>query len=232
MISQRRVDLRPDDGAVPDGRSAVTLTGSLRSIESWLSRLGRAEALQALRPGVSETVVRQSLAAAGLDSVPPLEALYAWHDGTELPASGLVDDLEILPGFYFLGLDAAIAERARYLELGAWESGWFPVLADGGGWFSLVDLGGEAEPVVRRWELDDPTAPVAFDSIAALATTIEQAYVRGIFFVDPRGHLEMDDTQFADLAVELSPATSAAWEHGDHRAGDGPPDRQPPEHPV
>jgi cell wall assembly regulator SMI1 len=231
MISQRQVDLRRDDGAVSDGRSAVTLTGSLRSIESWLSRLGRTEALRALRPGLSRVVVRQSLAAAGVASDPSLEDLYGWHDGTELPPSGLVDDLEIVPGFCLLGLDDAVADRARYREDGGWESGWLPILTDGGGDFYLVDLGSAIDPVVRRWEFDDPTAPVAFDSIAALATTIEQAYVRGVFFVDPRGHLEMDDTQLADLAVELSPATSAAWEHGDHRAGDDPPDRQPPEHP-
>lgn len=174
--------------------------------------------------------MRQSLTAAGLVSVPLLEDLYGWHGGTALPDSGLVDDLEIVPALRLLGVDDAVAERTWYLEHGAWEAGWFPILTDGGGLFYLVDLGSGDDPVVRRWEFDDPGGHVAFGSLSAFVATIDEAYGRGIVFVGPRGYLEMDDTWFADLAVELNPAASAAWRRDDEWTGDVPRHRQPPEH--
>jgi hypothetical protein len=63
-----------------------------------------------------------------------------------------------------------------------------------------------------------PRGAVAFDSLSALVTTIAEAYARGVILVGARGYLEMDDMQFAELVVELNPATSTAWRGDDERA--------------
>ncbi|WP_375504198.1 SMI1/KNR4 family protein [uncultured Jatrophihabitans sp.] len=188
----------------------MTLTDSLLSIESWLLRLGRVQLLEALRPGVSRVVVEQSLARAGMTSVAPLEELYGWHDGTERPGDGIVDGVEVIPGFYLLGLEEALAVRILYLEQDTWAPHWLPILTDGAGYFYLVDLSAGADPTVLRWEFDDPEAVVSFESIDLLVDTIFHAYSRGVIFVDPWGYLDMDEAQFAALASDLNP-TADAW---------------------
>ena len=84
-----------------------------------------------------------------------------------------------------------------------WQRSWWPILANGGGDFFVVD--GNEQGAVRRFRLDEADHPIEHRSLEALLVTAASAFDRRIFFVDLDGYLEMDDDQFADLAAELNP---------------------------
>jgi hypothetical protein len=53
--------------------------------------------------------------------------------------------------------------------------------------------------------MEEAEHPIEFSSLGAMFTTLAQGFERGIFFVDPRGYMEMDDGVFDALATELNP---------------------------
>lgn len=179
------------------------------SIEQSLGRLGRATVLDALRPGASAGVVRSRLSAVGLQSSEPVESLYRWHDGTRLPADRITDDVELIPGFYFLSLEDACAERQARVGSRNWGSHWLPILTDGGGYFYLADLGDGQQPSMRIWEFDSPGASQAFRSIEDMFATFDAALTRQIIVADRDGYLEMDQVEFERLCAELNPGMTA-----------------------
>lgn len=58
---------------------------------------------------------------------------------------------------------------------------------------------------MRQFRIEESEHPIEFGSLRALLTTVAAAFDRGIFFVDPRGYLEMDDLVFGEVAAELNP---------------------------
>lgn len=171
-------------------------------VEEQLRVHGRTSLIEALREGLSSIAVRDRLAAARLPSVAAVEEWFGWHDGVALPDTRIVDDLELIPGFFPMSLDEAITLRSDYLADDAWSPSFLPILTNGAGDHLVVDLDGDLDPGVRRWEFDEQDHPVAFVSLAALARTIEQGYVRGVITVDERGYLIMDQRRFEELAVK------------------------------
>jgi cell wall assembly regulator SMI1 len=187
--------------------TTLGVTASLASIEDAISRLDRTRLLEALRPGLPAAAITAALDDAGLSAVPELEVLYGWRDGTSTDGVTL-DDIHLLPGYYLLSLQDAIANYRAFAADPTWTSGWLPILANGGGDFYVVDL--SASPgSVRHFRIDEQEHPVEFASLGALLATLAAAYERKVFYVDPRGYLEMDDAVFADLAAALNP--DVAW---------------------
>ena len=142
-----------------------------------------------------------------------LNSLEGWFDraGRTTLLDALRSDIEVLPGFYFLSLADALSVRAENLTSGAWDPNWLPLLTDGAGYHFAVDLNGESDPPVRRCEFDEVDHPVAFMSIADMISTIEQGYARGVFTVDGRGYLSMDQGEFEALGAEMNPEADA-WQ--------------------
>lgn len=69
----------------------------------------------------------------------------------------------------------------------------------------MLDLSSSAGSPVRQFRIEESEHPIEFGSLRALLTTVAAAFDRGIFFVDPRGYLEMDDLVFGEVAAELNP---------------------------
>ncbi len=184
------------------------ISSALVEIEAALERLGRRVLLDALRVGIDADRVRALLAACGLTSVRDVEALYAWHDGTETTGVASVDDIHLFPGFYLLSLEDAVANYRAFVEDPRWAQGWLPLFANGGGDFYVVELSGGGQGAVRHFRIEEVEHPIEFSSLADMIDTLAVGFDRRVFFVDSGGYLEMDDLAFAALAAELNPGVS------------------------
>lgn len=185
------------------------LSTSLGRIEYWLERLGRSALLSRLRDGATAGRVRDMLRSIDLPSNGQVETLYAWHDGTDIQGAVSLDDIQIFPGFHLLSLEDADTHYQAHLNDSRWSRDWFPMFADGGGDFYVVDLGEEKFGAIRRFRFDESEHPVEFDSIVAMVSTLAAAFERKVFFIDPNGYLEMDDDVYGAVAAEMNPGV--AW---------------------
>ena len=187
--------------------SLIGVSESLRRIEANLARLGRRSTLELLRPGMTPPNIHRAVAELALRAHPDLVALYEWHDGTDTSSGAPLDDLHLFPGFYFLSLEDASADYAAFKSDARWDEAWLPVFANGGGDFYGVVCDPDRTDwgQVLHFRIDESRHPVEFHSLATMLTTIAAAYDDGIFYVDERGYLEMDDLGFAALAHRLNP---------------------------
>jgi cell wall assembly regulator SMI1 len=179
---------------------------SLRLIQGYLDRLGRQPTLERLQPGVEPEALNKKVEAVGLSAPADLAELYEWRNGTN--ASGAVlDDLHVWPGFYFLSVEDAIANYTAFVRDARWDRGWLPVFANGGGdFYAVVCHKGRGDwGQVIYFRIDEIEHPVEFHSIQALLATLAAAYESGIFFIDDRGYLEMNDVEFSELANSVDP---------------------------
>jgi cell wall assembly regulator SMI1 len=183
-------------------KSEVAL--SLDRIERRLVSLRRSSLLALLREGVASGVVRSVLAQFGLRSIPDLEALYGWRNGTEAEQAVSLDGIHLFPGFYLLSLQDATINYQEFVKDSRWTPGWLPIFASGGGDFYVVALTGDLPGEVRHFRIDQPEHPVEFDSLGAMLETLAEGFDRRIFYVDARGYLEMDDLKFAWMAGRLN----------------------------
>lgn len=181
------------------------LSPSLVAIEASLRRLDRQALLRSLQVGLSVEVLRAALAVVDLAATPELESLYGWRNGTSTFGSATLDDIHFFPGFYLLSIEDAAANYRAFVNDARWKTGWFPIFANGGGDFYVLDLHAPTTSPVRHFRIEKSEHPIEFSSLAALLKTLHRAFERGVFFVDPSGYLEMDDFGFAELAVELNP---------------------------
>lgn len=180
------------------------VSAPLARIETGLRRLGRHTLVQSLQAGLPAEAVRASVGSVGLASPPELEFLYGWRDGTSTVGGVTLDDVHIFPGFYLLSIEDAIANYRAFETDSRWRSGWLPLFANGGGDFYILDLSSTAASPIRHFRIEESEAPVEFDSLGAMVTTLAAAFERGVFFVDPSGYLEMDDLVFGELAARLN----------------------------
>jgi hypothetical protein len=162
-------------------------------------------ALQLLKPGVNADLVRDGLALYGLLTNAQLEALYGWHNGTNSNPGTVLGSMWLLPGFYLLGLDEAIANHTSFKDDSRWDPQWFPVFADGGGDFYIMDLSPKAAPAIRRFYLEGTEQPLHYESLAALIDTAAAALEAGAIYVDETGFVDVDADAFAIIAARLNP---------------------------
>jgi hypothetical protein len=134
-----------------------------------------------------------------------LEALYGWKNGISIACSAVLGDIYFFPGFYLLSIEDAVVNYQAFVTDARWTVGWLPLFADGGGDFYVLDLGWPGGGGVRHFWIDESEHPIEFRSLQALFVTLAAGFDRGIFFVNPRGYLDMDDLVFGGLAAELNP---------------------------
>ncbi len=179
------------------------MASSLARIEARLNEFRRDRLLAAFLPSETIRTVRSALEAGGLRSVPDLEDLYAWKGGTDASPAHTVGDIALFPGFYFLSLNDASADYKTFVADPRWRVGWWPVFANGGGDFYVIDV--HAGMAIRHFWIDESEHPIEFSSLNAMVKTLAEAYDLGVFYVDPDGYLEMDDDRFAQVAAEMNP---------------------------
>ncbi|GAA2183127.1 SMI1/KNR4 family protein [Brooklawnia cerclae] len=185
--------------------TATSIPAHLATVEDGIRRLRRDILLRNLQPGLSAETIRTTLASVDLPSAPELEALYGWHDGTATPPGVKLGSIYLLPGYYLLSLEDAVANYKAFVGDRRWTTGWLPVFADGGGDFYVVDFTAPSPNPVRLFWIDEDEAPIEFGSITAMLNTIGQGYERGVFVNDEHGYLEMDSLDFEKVAAELNP---------------------------
>lgn len=200
-----------DGGASPSSdasQSMSTLDDAISQIEKHLADLDRNVLIAKLRPGLQAVEIAARLQQAGLPNSRGVESLYSWRDGTQTTGVTL-DDIHLFPGFYLLSLHDAILNYLTFVDDPRWRPGWLPVFANGGGDFYIVDLSGELFDPVRHFRIEEPDQPVEFQTLQDMLVTLAAAYVRGVFFMDGDGYLEMDDPAFEAIAAALNP--NVAW---------------------
>lgn len=174
-----------------------------------LERLHRRVLLAALRPGVPAVHTRSVLEASALPSNPQVEALYRWRDGTDMGGGVLSGDVWLFPGYFFLSIEDAVLEYRLRVDDPRWSPGWFPVFANGGGDFYVVDFTLGADGPIRHFEVYAHEQPVEFLSLESMLRTVVAGFEREVFFVNRRGYLEMDYREFESLCAKLNP--EVAW---------------------
>jgi hypothetical protein len=115
-----------------------------------------------------------------MKSVGELEDAFAWHDGIDFPAEVPADDFHVLPGFYMLSLDEAVATYDTYASDRRWNPGWLPLFANGGGDFYIVDLSEVERGSVRHFRIEESEHPVEFATVSAFFATISAAFNEGL----------------------------------------------------
>jgi len=168
----------------------------------------RVPAAQLLNPGLPSAKFEVALASRGLTAGPDLVALYGWHDGTKVGAGAILNDLHLVPGFYFLSLEEALEIHRQFVDEFQVNPLWFPIMADGSSGYSFVDCSQEEKQPVRHFTFEDENHEVEFASIGDMLATIAEAYDRGIFFVGQDGWLDMDWDAYWTLAANCNPRAS------------------------
>lgn len=185
------------------------LLNDLTAIETSLAGLGR-KVVQMLRPGLSAKTIALRLAERQLFVDAQLQTLYGWRNGTDAGTGVTLDELHLVPGFYLLSLEDALANYDAFAGDQRWDPAWLPVLANGGGDFLVLDLSGAGSLApVRHFRIEQSDHPIEYGSAEEMFATFERAFDQGIFYVDSNGYLEMDDEAYAVLAASLNPAV--AW---------------------
>ena len=114
----------------------------------------------------------------------------------------------MIPGFYLLSLDDAIANYRAFAADPRWRFGWLPLFADGGGDFYVVELGREQSGAVRRFRIDEAEHPIEFATVGDFLGTLAAAFDEGVFLAFDEGGVDMNDELFARLARRLNPDVS------------------------
>lgn len=184
------------------------LRDPLGSIEATVGRLGR-KVIQLLRPGLRRGEIESLLEERGFPQTQELVALYEWRDGTDTTTGLMLDDLQLVPGFYLLSLEDALTNYDAFTKSQRWNAYWLPILANGGGDFLTLDTSDRAGTgLIRHFRIEESEHPIEYGSLADMLATFAAAYERGVFFVDGEGYLETDDNAYAALAAELNPHVS------------------------
>jgi hypothetical protein len=182
--------------------SQTSIDEDFRDIELGLARIGRAEAVKSMRTGLPSKSVRTGMEAIGFQSFESIERWFAWHDGIE---GGPLGAISIYPGFYQLSLAEAVVNYEAFRVDARWDRDWFPVLADGGGYFYVLDFASKQSVPVRLFRNDWVEHIVEYASLESFVSTLAEAYRQGIIESHPGGYLSMNATAYANVARERNP---------------------------
>ena len=185
----------------------VNVSDYAAEVLTWLQKLERKTVVQALRPPIDRTRLESDLARLQLRPCEDLLAFYLWAGGTAAPTDGSLDDLHFFPGFYWLSWEDAVRNFLTFRADARWRPGWFPVFANGGGDFYVVDCGerGGSRCGVIGFLLGEREQLLEYESLTTMLATILDCYRTGCFFVDGRGYLEMVDASLAKIAKIHNP---------------------------
>jgi hypothetical protein len=185
---------------------SAEISGLLRSIEERLAGMDRRVLLSALQDGRPAAVVSSLLRSFNLKESPEIEEFFGWHNGLDPKADLKLGDIDFFPGFYPLSIEEAVANYQSFERDPRWRSGWFPIFANGGGDFYVVDLSFEDECPIRHFRLDEPECPIEYSSLESMLLTLSAAFDKSIIFVGGTpGYLEVDYDRFDELAARLNP---------------------------
>lgn len=183
----------------------MSIRESLTALERSFFKLGRTNLMDVMQRGIDAAHVQHAMSEAGLRSTRDLEVLYGWRNGVAPDTRLPIGEISLWPGFYFLSIEEAVANYLAFVKDSRWQKGWFPVFADGGGDFYVVDLSVPHRAPIRDFRLEESEHPIEFASLADMLRTLALGYEQECFFLKQNGFLDMDDERFEKLAARLNP---------------------------
>jgi hypothetical protein len=189
------------------------LTTILDSILDHQKRLHRPVA-SLLQPGLSENAIRDLFRTVSIRPPQALVDLYCWRNGIPEETKASLNDLNFIPGYYFMGLQEAVATyrilTTPYPDV-VWNPLYFPFLADGSDGRYAVHCG-DSDRLLDgdvTWTLCGETRNV-YESLKSMLMTVEDCYASGAFFV-ANGSLRVDARARAKIAQRHNPSV-AYWQ--------------------
>lgn len=175
----------------------------LNKLEKYLADLGH-PCLHYLQEGLSVQDIQQQLSVLSLKANDELLCLFSWRNGIGNSGAIPLGSLTLFPGFYFMSLEEGLQTYLQMKDEQDWQESWFPVFANGGGDFYLVDLN-ENKGCVIGYYLYEEEKLVEYTSLERLLATFAACFEQGIIFKDQAGFLDMDYLEHARIAHELNP---------------------------
>lgn len=174
-------------------------------IISWLVDNNRS-VVKSLLGGLSPEYISRSLRSANLYDTPDIIDLYSLCGGTRVLEGDFLDDLHFFPGFYLLKFEEALNYHNSFSSDLRWEKNWFPIFANGGGDFFIVELSGNQNKFpVRGFMLGCNDSEVEFLSIRHMLQTISECYENGAYLVSENNYLDIIDIEEARIANKINP---------------------------
>jgi hypothetical protein len=162
-----------------------------------------------MQPGLSRSESEAFLKDAGIPAPPELVDLHEWRNGTACEAGTILSHAWFFPGFRFIPLKEALAARNVGESVGRWQARYFPIFDNGGGDYYLLDCSVGNKTSGRVLEdltgFSEEPAP-AYESLALMLATLEEAYRTGAIGVTPEGRLRFDDRAYAEIAGKKNPS--------------------------
>lgn len=183
-----------------------------REAEPYLEMLARrgwhlSELLVSGRP---ENEIRGTLSINyPYEPVQGLLDFFLWKDGVRRTPTSTLNSMQMLPGYYPMGLNDAVENYSSLCTAGIWPRNIFPIFSDGMGYFLAIDGDKSSPDSGGIYEYIQGYAPeLAFKSISDLIQTYSEAFSRGIAKVENQTCLFVDEERFASLANELNSSVS------------------------
>lgn len=150
---------------------------------------------QALRPGLSATLLEEILRPFPHAVPDQLRQLYRWHDGTEVVRGWRA---LLFPGARWLPLREAVKtwgeaqEGDRITGQAAWDSRWLPVFTDGSDGFHVVACGDGGGEVLTFFFVGLPATWSEFSDLHSLVEALVQRWRSGAYWQGVDGEIQED----------------------------------------
>ena len=154
-----------------------------------------------------ELTVKNEFQRIGYKANNEILSLYKWKNGTSIFEGMNLDDIQIIPGFHFLSLQDSKSIFSKFKTNNNWNPAWFPIFANGGGDFYVIDLVKleRNEPYVIGFMLGEIEHDIEYESITTMMQTYCECFDKNIVFITKEGYLEMDDEKHAKIALKHNP---------------------------
>lgn len=166
--------------------------------------------VRALRPGLSEEMIRAALRREGLGASAQVLAWFEWCNGSA--GAGTFGQSRLFKGFWPIDLAEALRTRPDLGEFDRLGPRDLPIAENGAGDYLTVDCGLHDGPVIRNAKDDDPIQ--IYDSIERMVDTLSEAIARGAVTVEADGSLDFDFDEYGEVARTLNPM-SPFWSNSE-----------------
>jgi hypothetical protein len=176
------------------------------SIVTHLRRLGR-KAPDLLQPPLSVHEFQTWVSRFPFSLTHELNAIYSWRNGTRADQGELLENLYLFPGFYLLSIEDAYRTYQERRDTPQWREEWFPLFADEAGDFYVVPC--DKVPIDRAVVIGflhgEPEQVPEYESLAAMAATLDAAFDEAAFYLDRDDTMEIDDDKYRRIARAFNP---------------------------
>ena len=165
-----------------------------------------------LHDGMSSYEVKTKFEQINMNPPDELVNLYSITAGTHLQKGDIIDRYHFFPGFYLIHIERAIHYYKSFHLDPRWNEGWFPIFANGGGDFFVVDCNESLnDSKVIGFLLGESEHLIEFQSISLMLETIAECFSEGAYFLDAENYLEINDRLEAEIANRFNPGLER-WE--------------------